>query len=106
MKRNGVSVSQLISRIEKYRSSGEVNYRIEDKKGAMDEIRDYFMSKEEVTAYMDFDGYRVELPQWWFNIRPSNTEPYLRFICEASSDELLKEKLETVNQILKTKFGA
>ena len=106
MKRNGVSVSQLISRIEKYRSSGEVNYRIEDKKGAMDEIRDYFMSKEEVTAYMDFDGYRVEFPQWWFNIRPSNTEPYLRFICEASSDELLKEKLETVNQILKTKFGA
>jgi phosphomannomutase len=55
---------------------------------------------------MDFDGYRVEFPQWWFNIRPSNTEPYLRFICEASSDELLKEKLETVNQILKTKFGA
>ena len=106
MKKKGVSVSQLISRIEKYKSSGEVNYRIEDKKGAMDEIRDYFMSKEEVTAYMDFDGYRVEFPQWWFNIRPSNTEPYLRFICEASSDELLKEKLETVNEILKTKFGA
>ena len=106
MKAQGVSLSQLISRIEKYQSSGEVNFRIEDKKGAMDVIRDYFMSAEESTAYMDFDGYRVEFPEWWFNIRPSNTEPYLRFICEASSDELLKEKLETVNQILKTKFGA
>jgi phosphomannomutase len=106
MKRNGVSVSQLISRIEKYRSSGEVNYRIEDKKGAMDVIRDYFMSAEESTAYMDFDGYRVEFPEWWFNIRPSNTEPYLRFICEATSAGLLEEKLETVRRILKEQFGA
>ena len=106
MKAQGVSVSQLISRIERYQSSGEVNFRIEDKKGAMDTIRDFFMSREEATAYMDFDGYRVEFPEWWFNIRPSNTEPYLRFICEATSAELLEEKLETVRKILKEQFGA
>ena len=106
MKAQGVSLSQLISRIEKYQSSGEVNFRIEDKKGAMDVIRDYFMSAEESTAYMDFDGYRVEFPEWWFNIRPSNTEPYLRFICEATSAGLLEEKLETVRRILKEQFGA
>ena len=106
MKAQGVSLSQLISRIEKYQSSGEVNFRIEDKNGAMDVIRDYFMSAEESTAYMDFDGYRVEFPEWWFNIRPSNTEPYLRFICEATSAGLLEEKLETVRRILKEQFGA
>ena len=55
---------------------------------------------------MDFDGYRVEFPQWWFNIRPSNTEPYLRFICEANSAELLQEKLDTVKKILTEQFGA
>ena len=105
-KAEGVSLSQLISRIEKYQNSGEINYRVEDKAGAMDAIRDYFMSQEKATAYMDFDGYRVEFPQWWFNIRPSNTEPYLRFICEATSEELLNEKVGKVNEILKTRFGA
>ena len=106
MKAAGVSVSQLISRIEKYQNSGEINFRIEDKKGAMDVIRDHFMAQEQSTAYMDFDGYRVEFPQWWFNIRPSNTEPYLRFICEATSKELLEEKVETVKKILTEQFGA
>ena len=106
MKAKGITVSQLISRIEAYQSSGEVNYRIEDKKGAMDVIRDHFMVQEKATAYMDFDGYRVEFPQWWFNIRPSNTEPYLRFICEATSKELLDQKMAEVNEILKTQFGA
>ena len=55
---------------------------------------------------MDFDGYRVEFNDWWFNIRPSNTEPYLRFICEATSKGLLDEKVNEVKEILKTKFSA
>jgi phosphomannomutase len=101
-----VSLSQLIARIEKYQNSGEINFRVEDKKGAMDAVRDYFMSTEKATAYMDFDGYRVEFPQWWFNIRPSNTEPYLRFLCEATSKELLDEKVAKVKEILTTQFGA
>lgn len=106
MKAQGVSLSQLIARIEKYQNSGEINFRLEDKKGAMDAVRDYFMSTEESTAYMDFDGYRVEFPQWWFNIRPSNTEPYLRFLCEATSKELLDEKVAKVREILTNQFGA
>lgn len=106
MKSQGVSLSQLISRIEKYQNSGEINFRVEDKLGAMNAVRDYFMQAEKATAYMDFDGYRVEFPQWWFNIRPSNTEPYLRFICEATSKELLDEKVARVREILTSQFGA
>ena len=106
MKRRGVSLSALIAGIAKYRSSGEINFRIEDKQGAMDAVRDYFMAQEKATAYMDFDGYRVEFPLWWFNIRPSNTEPYLRFICEASSQELLDDKVAQVRKILTEHFGA
>ena len=100
MKKRGISLSRLVGGIAKYRNSGEINFRIEDKQGAMDAVRDYFMKAENPTAYMDFDGYRVEFPQWWFNIRPSNTEPYLRFICEASSEELLNEKVAKVREIL------
>ena len=105
MKRRGVSLSQLISKIEKYKNSGEVNFKIEDKQGAMVAVKDHFIGAEKPSAFMDFDGYRVEFPRWWFNIRPSNTEPYLRFICEADSDALLEEKLSEVEKILCGKFG-
>ena len=106
MKAQGISLSQLIARIEKYQNSGEINFRVEDKLGAMNAVRDYFMQAEKSTAYMDFDGYRVEFPEWWFNIRPSNTEPYLRFLCEATSKELLDEKVAKVREILTSQFGA
>ena len=105
-KSEGISLGRLIAGIEKYRNSGEINFRVEDKAGAMDAVRDMFMSQERHTAYMDFDGYRVEFPQWWFNIRPSNTEPYLRFICEATTDELLRQKTDAVRTLLSSRFGA
>jgi phosphomannomutase len=63
------------------------------------------MAQEKATAFMDFDGYRVEFPNWWFNIRPSNTEPYLRFLCEATSAQLLKEKIAQTDAILVNQFG-
>ena len=66
----------------------------------MDAVRDHFVSLEKPTASFDFDGYRVEYPDWWFNIRPSNTEPYLRLLAEAKSVALLEEKLSTIKEII------
>lgn len=105
LKNEGSSLGKEISSISKYHSSGEINFRLEDKKGAMDRVRDYFKAQASPTAEMDFDGYRVEFPDWWFNIRPSNTEPYLRFICEAASEELLAEKISTAQSIIEKEFG-
>ena len=106
LKAEGKTLSQAIAEIVRYKNSGEINFRLEDKKGAMDAIKEHFMSAEKATAFMDFDGYRVEFPDWWFNIRPSNTEPYLRFICEATSDALLQEKIAETEKILTSRFGA
>lgn len=100
MKSEGKSVSDVIAGIAKYENSGEINFRIEKKQQAMDVIRDYFISREEALASFDFDGYRVEFKEWWFNIRPSNTEPYLRFIAEASSKELLQNRVSKVKELL------
>ena len=100
MKRRGKSLSQLVAGISKYCNSGEINFKVQDKPAAMEAVRNYFISLESPTAVMDFDGYRVEFPQWWFNIRPSNTEPYLRFICEASSHELLADKVAQAREII------
>ncbi|MBQ3978967.1 MAG: phosphomannomutase/phosphoglucomutase [Bacteroidales bacterium] len=106
MKAKGITLAELIGKIARYQNSGEINFRIEDKKGAMDAVREFFISRETPTAQMDFDGYRIEFPEWWFNIRPSNTEPYLRFICEASSAALLEEKVGLTKQLLIDNFNA
>lgn len=101
-KRQGVSLSELISRVERYQNSGEINFKIEKKQEAMDAVRSYFTSEEQSLKSMDFDGYREEFKDWWFNIRPSNTEPYLRFICEASSAELLQQKVAKAKEIIES----
>lgn len=105
LRKSGITLSAKIDELTKYRNSGEVNFRVEDKQGAMDAIRDLFCGAEEPQAFMDFDGYRAEFRDWWFNVRPSNTEPYLRFICEAVTDELLSSKVAAAQELIETRFG-
>lgn len=101
-KEKGITVSELIRRIAKYHNSGEINFRIENKQGAIDAVYQYFKEKEKPTAEYDFDGVRLEFPNWWFNIRLSNTEPYLRFIAEAKNENMLKEKIKIAEEIINT----
>lgn len=100
MKKKGISVSQLISEIAIYANSGEINFKVEKKKEAMEAMKEHFMQKEKATDFMDFDGYRIEFKDWWFNVRPSNTEPYLRLLMEAKNKEMLEEKLAEAKKIL------
>ncbi len=106
LKKQGRTFSGAIAGIAGYENSGEINFKIEDKKGAMDAVKDHFTAQEKAEAFMDFDGYRVEFKDWWFNIRPSNTEPYLRFICEATSKELLDSKVNETKALLASRFDA
>lgn len=100
MKKKGISVSQMISKIKAYANSGEINFKINQKKEAMDAIREHFVSEDTPTASYDFDGYRVEFKDWWFNVRPSNTEPYLRFLAEGRTEEMLAKKVAKVKEII------
>jgi len=104
MKRKGISLSELISNISKYANSGEINYKIDAKQAAMDAVKEHFMTTEESTKFMDFDGYRIEFADWWLSIRPSNTEPYLRLLAEAKSEDLLNEKIAKIDEIIKSKM--
>ncbi len=97
----GRTLSSLIAGIVRYHSSGEMNFRVEDKQGAMERVKAFFTAEEKPQREMDFDGYRVEFPRWWFNIRPSNTEPYLRLIVEADDETLLKEKVSAAERIIR-----
>ncbi|MBI4646743.1 MAG: phosphomannomutase/phosphoglucomutase [Bacteroidia bacterium] len=100
MRKNGISASQLIANIASYANSGEINFKITQKTEAMDALKEYFTNKEEPTTFFDFDGYRIEFKEWWFNVRPSNTEPYLRFLAEAKTQDMLDDKLNAVYTIL------
>lgn len=103
LKKEGKTISELIAEFDKYASSGEVNFKIDNKKEVMERLKDYYLNKEEPNEFYDFDGYRLEYNDWWFNVRPSNTEPYLRLVVEASTQELLDQKLEEIEKVMDVK---
>ncbi|MBR6457432.1 MAG: phosphomannomutase/phosphoglucomutase [Bacteroidales bacterium] len=106
LKKEGKTFSQQIAEIAGYENSGEINFRLEDKAGAMKAVCDHFRAElGEPEKFMDFDGFRLEYPTWWFNVRPSNTEPYLRFICEATTQQELQARIAEVSDILVNQFG-
>ena len=106
LKKQGKTFSGQIAEIAGYCNSGEINFRLEDKPGAMKAICAYFSAQEKPLKVMDFDGFRLEFADWWFNIRPSNTEPYLRFICEARTEALLQDKVAQARKLLEEQFAA
>jgi phosphomannomutase len=100
LKRDGIKFSELVDEINCYANSGELNYKIENKLAIMENVKDYFLERETPIFQTDLDGYRLDFEDWWFNIRPSNTEPYLRLILEANTPELLKEKREAIEKLI------
>ncbi len=90
------TVSELIAPLRRYASSGEINFEVEDKNEAMTALaRKYQQGQQD-----DLDGITIQFKDWWFNVRPSNTEPLLRLNVEAKSNEMLDEKLEDIIEFL------
>jgi len=89
-------ISKLVEPLRRYHSSGEINFKVNDKQGSMDEL-----AKKYKDAEIDYlDGVTVRYKDWWFNCRPSNTEPLLRLNVETKSAEDLKEKLAELENYL------
>ncbi len=90
-------LSELIRPLKKYFQSGEINSQVKDKKAKIKELAKKYSNAK--ISYLD--GITIEYKDWWFNVRPSNTEPYLRLNLEAESETLLKEKIEEVLKIIR-----
>lgn len=99
-KQHGQSMSQIIKEISSYHNSGEINFKITEKQKAMDAVSTFFALQEKPIDFVDFDGYRLDYNDYWLNIRPSNTEPYLRFIAEAKDPNKLKYIIEETKKII------
>ena len=80
-------------------NTGEVNFKLENKDDCIASLLEHF-KEENPAKILSFDGYRIEFPDWWFSVRKSNTEPYLRIVCEAKDAILLKEKMDEISSII------
>jgi phosphomannomutase len=100
--KTGRRLSTLIEPIARYRQSGEINFQIEDKDGAIARLKETFETNDD--AIIDeLDGVTIDVWQrehWWCNVRKSNTEPLLRLNCEARDKKSMEKALAKITPML------
>jgi phosphomannomutase len=86
-------LSQLVAPLRRYAASGEINRRVADVPALLRKIEAEHADAPEVSH---LDGLLVRYPDWWFNLRPSNTEPVLRLNLEADSEEQMVKRRDAL----------
>ncbi|GHD95799.1 phosphomannomutase/phosphoglucomutase [Streptomyces naganishii] len=79
------TLSALVAQYDRYTGSGEINSTVADQAARLDAIRSAYAGRPDVTLD-ELDGLTVTAADWWFNVRPSNTEPLLRLNAEARDE--------------------
>ena len=90
-------LSEIRLELELYADSGEINTTVDDALATMQKVADAFPGAHDRT-----DGLTVTMPDWWFNLRPSNTEPLLRLNVEAADDESLRVHIDEVLTLIRS----
>ncbi|MCK5197240.1 MAG: phosphomannomutase/phosphoglucomutase [Spirochaetales bacterium] len=90
------SLQELENEIMQYHFSGEINFRIDHK----DQVIERLLKKYADAEIDNLDGYRFNYPDWWFIIRKSGTEPFIRLVVEADSKDLLDLKVDEITIII------
>jgi phosphomannomutase len=93
-------LSVLLSSYSRYVSSGEINTEVSDQAGTMARVRQAFSALPGVGAD-ELDGLTITGPGWWFNLRPSNTEPLLRLNVEAGDEATLAKVTDEVLRMVR-----
>ncbi len=94
----GTKLSEFVAEYSRYFASGEINSTVADAAAASMKVRDAFAEGNEVD---ELDGLTISGDAWWFNVRPSNTEPLLRLNVEAEDEELLERKVAEVLSVIR-----
>ncbi|HVB06872.1 MAG TPA: phosphomannomutase/phosphoglucomutase [Acidimicrobiales bacterium] len=92
--RSGTTLSELRRPFERYADSGEINSVVDDPQGALAGVEAYAAANGAELDHLD--GLTADYPTWWFNLRPSNTEPLLRLNVEARTDAELERRVAEV----------
>src|ERR671911_226451 len=94
-------ISRLLSPIDPYVRSGEINSEVEDQGATLEKIEDHF--SKNAGAKVDYlDGLTVDLGDWWFNLRPSNTEPLLRLNVEADDKVTMERRRDELLELIRS----
>ena len=86
------TLAQYIAPLQKYAHSGEINTRVTDIPTVIEAIAQKYSDGKQDRL----DGVSIEYPNYWFNVRGSNTEPLIRLNLEATSEKLMEEKRNEV----------
>jgi len=97
MRKKGKKLSELTKGLFVYYHSGEINSEVSDKELILRKLESEFSDGE----ISHLDGLRVSYDDWWFNVRPSNTEPVLRLNLEAKTREKMEEMKEKILSIIR-----
>jgi phosphomannomutase len=100
----GTTLSSMLAPYERYVASGEINSVVTDGVAATQRVRVAFEAEPDVT-FDDLDGMTVTGPDWWFNVRPSNTEPLLRLNAEAPDQASLDALRDRVLALIRDEGG-
>jgi phosphomannomutase len=95
-------LSELGREYEPYVSSGEINSEIEDKAAAVERVRHNFENEDVEIDHMDGSTFTAKDGSWWFNLRPSNTEPYLRLNAEAKDRATMESLRDRVLALVRS----
>ncbi|MFG2959490.1 phosphomannomutase/phosphoglucomutase [Streptomyces sp. NPDC048291] len=93
-------LSALVAQYDRYTGSGEINSTVADQQASLAAIRAAYGDRDDVTLD-DLDGLTVTAADWWFNVRPSNTEPLLRLNAEARDDATMTKIRDEVLAIIR-----
>ena len=96
---HGGPMSDLIAPLERYAASGELNTEVADPSAVIERVADHFGEVAPDAGQDRLDGLTVDLGDWWFNLRPSNTEPLLRLNVEAADPEACAERVDQVRNL-------
>lgn len=94
-------LNELMDSYSPYLASGEINSEIEDKKGAVDRVRAAYADQDVTVEDSDGTTFTSESQNWWFNLRPSNTEPFLRLNVEAAEQATMEQVRDNVLSIIR-----
>ena len=94
-------LSEFIYGLHHYFKTGELNFKIKDKTGIMKSIEKRFQKEAAKTSKIDGIKMEFKSPDWWFSVRPSNTEDLLRLNLEAKDEEIFEEKTKELRKFLK-----
>lgn len=97
MAETGQPISALVGTLRRYFHSGEINSEVHDKDAVLQTLRERYQDGEQ----HELDGLKVSYPDWWFNVRASNTEPLLRLNMEAKTRELMEQKRDELLAIIR-----